>query len=136
VLLGSGFPEGNTGNATNFANVSITEVIVDPANSNRLYVAADDGVHVSTDRGLNWTLGAGLSAAVDSLELDTTTPANARVLYAGVNGSGVFQSTDGGAKLDVGAEPACRRREGHRPPRAADVAAGRERHPGDLSWSC
>jgi hypothetical protein len=110
VLLGSGFPEGNTGNATNFANVSITEVIVDPANSNRLYVAADDGVHVSTDRGLNWTLGAGLSAAVDSLELDTTTPANARVLYAGVNGSGVFQSTDGGANwtsvlsLPAGAE--------------------------------
>ncbi|MCW2650296.1 MAG: hypothetical protein JWR32_1272 [Mycobacterium sp.] len=106
VLLGSGFPEGNTGNATNFANVSITEVIVDPANSNRLYVAADDGVHVSTDRGLNWTLGAGLPplpvpatppAGVDSLELDTTTPANARVLYAGVNGSGVFRSTDGGA---------------------------------------
>ena len=97
VLLGSGFPAGNTGNATNFANVSITEVIVDPANSNRLYVAADDGVHVSTDRGLNWTRGAGLSAAVDSLELDTTTAANARVLYAGVNGSGVFRSTDGGA---------------------------------------
>ena len=71
VLLGSGFPAGNTGNATNFANVSITEVIVDPANSNRLYVAADDGVHVSTDRGLNWTRGAGLAAAVDSLELDT-----------------------------------------------------------------
>ena len=97
VLLGSGFPAGNTGNATNFANVSITEVIVDPADSNRLYVAADDGVHVSTDRGLNWTPGAGLAAAVDSLELDTTTPANARILYAGVNGSGVFRSTDGGA---------------------------------------
>jgi hypothetical protein len=97
VLLGAGFPTGNTGNATNFANVSITQVVVDPANSNRLYVAADDGVHVSTDRGLNWTLGGGLSAPVDSLELDTTTPVGARVLYAGVNGSGVFRSTDGGA---------------------------------------
>jgi hypothetical protein len=95
-LLGSGFPGGNTGNATNFANVSITQVIVDPADSNTLYVAADDGVHVSTDGGLNWTLGSGLSARVDSLDLDTTTPSNARVLYAGVNGSGVFKSTDGG----------------------------------------
>lgn len=97
VLLGSGFPAGNTGNATDFANVSITEIIVDPANSNQLYVAADDGVHVSVDRGLNWTRGAGLSAAVDSLELDLTTPSSARVLYAGVNGSGVFRSTDSGA---------------------------------------
>jgi hypothetical protein len=97
VLLGSGFPPGNTGNATNFANVSITQVIVDPADSNTIYVAADDGVHVSTDSGLTWTLGAGLSARVDSLDLDTTSPANARILYAGVNGSGVFKSIDGGA---------------------------------------
>ncbi|MDT5132813.1 MAG: hypothetical protein QOE41_2124, partial [Mycobacterium sp.] len=65
--------------------------------SNTLYVGADDGVHVSTDRGLNWTLGAGLSARVDSLDLDTTSLTNARVLYAGVNGNGVFKSTDGGA---------------------------------------
>jgi len=97
VLLGAGFPAGNTGNATDFANVSITQVIVDPADSNTLYVGADDGVHVSTDRGLNWTLAAGLSSPVDSLDLDTTSPTGARVLYAGVNGSGVFKSTDGGA---------------------------------------
>jgi hypothetical protein len=92
-----GLPGGKHRQCHELRNVSITEVIVDPADSNRLYVAADDGVNVSTDRGLNWIPGARLSAAVDSLELDTTTPANARVLYAGVNGSGVFRSTDSGA---------------------------------------
>jgi hypothetical protein len=97
VLLGSGFPAGNTGNATNLANVSITQVIVDPANSNIIYVAADDGVHVSANRGLDFTRGAGLTTRVDSLDLDTTSPVNARILYAGANGKGVFKSTDGGA---------------------------------------
>ena len=98
VLLGSGFPEGNTGNATDFANVSITEVIVDPANSNRLYVAADDGVHVSTDRGLNWTRGAGLSApgGQPRARHHDARPTRASSMPAS-NGSGVFKSTDGGA---------------------------------------
>jgi hypothetical protein len=40
--------------------------------------------------------GAGLGGDTLTLVLDTSTPANARMLYAGVSGQGVFQSTDGG----------------------------------------
>lgn len=97
VLLGSGFPAGNDGNANVFANVSITDVVVDPADSNTIYVASGNGVWVSTNHGLTWTPGSGLTGAVDSLVLDATSPTTARVLYAGVAGSGVFKSTTGGA---------------------------------------
>jgi hypothetical protein len=97
VLLGSGFPAGNNGNGNVFANLSITEVIVDPADSNTIYVGAGNGVYVSRNRGLTWTRGTGLSASVDSVELDRTSPTAARVLYAGVTGSGAFKSINGGA---------------------------------------
>ncbi|MEM9150324.1 MAG: choice-of-anchor D domain-containing protein [Cyanobacteria bacterium P01_F01_bin.3] len=50
----------------------------------------------SIDGGLNWTLGVNSNGDARSLVLDTTSPANARILYAGISNRGVFQSTDGG----------------------------------------
>jgi hypothetical protein len=96
ILLGSGFPAGNTGTASQFANRTINVVIVDPANSNVLYLAATNGVFTSSDGGQNWTAAIGISSDTRSLVLDLSTPANARVLFAGVSGSGVFRSTNGG----------------------------------------
>lgn len=96
VLLGSGYPVGNDGNATDFANRDVNSIIVDPASSQTVYAATNNGVWVSADAGQTWTQGTG-TAAVDarSLELDPTSPANARILYTGVSNQGVFQSTDG-----------------------------------------
>jgi hypothetical protein len=95
-LLGSGFPAGNTGSVTRFANELINTIIVDPANSQIVYLASSTGVWRSTDGGLNWTQGAGSAGDVRSLVLDRTSPANARILYAGISGTGVIRSNDGG----------------------------------------
>ena len=70
ILLGSGFPAGNTGNASQFANRTINVVIVDPANSNVLYLAAVNGVFTSSDGGQNWTAANGISSDTRSLMLD------------------------------------------------------------------
>ena len=97
VLLGSGYPAGNTGNVTAFASRLINTIIVDPADSRIIYLASSSGVWRSTDSGLNWTQGTGSGGDARSLVLDRTSPANARILYAGISGVGVIRSTDGGA---------------------------------------
>jgi HYR domain len=105
ILLGSGIPTGNDGNAASlFFGRNITTIIVDPANSNVLYLAAGrggdpnpGGVFRSTDGGLNWTQGTGtVNMLVESLVLDTSSPPGSRVLYAGASDQGVLKSTDGG----------------------------------------
>ena len=102
VLLGSGYPAGNTGNAaTTFgtAPATINSIIVDPANSSVLYLAASTGVWRSGNGGLDWTLGTGSDGGdVRSLVLDRSSRRRARILYAGISGHGVFQSTDGGMR--------------------------------------
>jgi hypothetical protein len=106
VQLGSGFPASNTGNAkSTFVNNDINVVIVDPVNGDTVYCAASNGVWVSNNGGQNWTLGANSNGDVRSLVLDPTSPAGARILYAGIvsfesrgaPGRGVFTSIDGGA---------------------------------------
>jgi hypothetical protein len=96
ISLGSGYPAGNTGNATQFINQSISVVIVDPANSQTIYLASTAGVFRSTDGGLNWTQGTNSAGDARSLVLDTSSPAGSRILYAGISTRGVFQSTNGG----------------------------------------
>lgn len=96
VLLGSGYPAGNSGNATQFINQNINVILVDPADSNILYLGSNSGLFVSFDGGLNWTAGANGSGDARSLVLDTSLPLPGRILYAGLSGLGVFQSTDGG----------------------------------------
>ena len=96
VRLGAGYPSGNVGNAIQFANQSINVIIVDPANSNVVYLATVSGFFRSTDGGLNWTAGANGGGDARSLVLDTSTPAASRILYAGISGRGVFRSNDGG----------------------------------------
>ncbi len=96
IRLGSGYPAGNTGNALQFVNQWVNVITVDPANSNIVYLASTGGCYRSTDGGLNWTQGVGSGGDARSLVLDTSTPAAARVLYAGISGRGVFRSNDGG----------------------------------------
>ncbi len=96
IQLGSGYPAGNTGNASQFVNQWIDAIIVDPANSNVVYLASSSGLFRSTDGGCNWTAGTNGSGDARSLELGLNTPAASRILYAGISGRGVFRSNDGG----------------------------------------
>lgn len=96
IRLGSGYPAGNVGNASQFFTRIINVIIVDPATPTTLYAATQDGVFLSTDRGLNWTRGAGSNGDARSLVLDTSSPSGSRILWAGVSGVGAIQSTDGG----------------------------------------
>ena len=95
IQLGSGFPTSNRGTALNLIGQSINVVIIDPANSNAMYLASSAGVFFSTDAGQNWTAGNGVSGDARSLVLDGSALAGNRILYAGISGKGVFQSTDG-----------------------------------------
>lgn len=96
IRLGSGYPAGNVGNASQFFTQVINAIIVDPAAPNVLYLATQNGVSRSTDRGLSWTQGVGANGDARSLALDTTSAPGARILYAGVTGVGVVRSVDGG----------------------------------------
>ena len=96
VLLGSGYPVENTGNAAIFSTDSINAIIVDPSNSAVVCLASSSGVWRSGDAGQNWTRGTGSIGDARSLVLDPTSPTGARILYAGITGQGVIRSTDGG----------------------------------------
>jgi hypothetical protein len=95
TLLGDA---SNPGTARNLANSAINVVLVDPSNSNVVYIATSNGVFVSTNGGRDVTRGIGFNVNDDtmSLVLDPTSPAAARILYAGVTGRGVLRSADGG----------------------------------------
>ena len=100
ICLGSNYPLGNTGNADQFIDQNINVVIIDPSDSNTLYLAADRGVFRSTDGGLNWIQGKRsftefLEGEALSLVLDASI-SNLKILYAGILGVGVFRSIDGG----------------------------------------
>ena len=97
IVLGSGIPAGNVGNANQFVNQSIFGIAVDPANSANLYLAASSGLYFSTDSGQNWTLGTGGGGAqADSLAFDASSPVGNRTLFAGITGVGIKRSIDGG----------------------------------------
>ena len=101
IRLGSGFPVENTGTANAFFRDWIYSIVVDPANRQVVYLAAQSGVYRSVNGGLNWTLGTNAGGNAESLAVDLSSPANARVLYAGVNGTGVISSPDGGVTWSV-----------------------------------
>ncbi len=106
IAVGSGFPAGNTGNATQFVGRAINVIIVDPANSNVLYLASVSGVFTSADGGQNWTTATGISGDTRSLQLDLSTPPGSRILHAGVSGKGVFRSKNGGLAFTQVLSPA------------------------------
>ncbi len=101
IRLGSGYPSSVPSNASILFSQIINVVIVDPANSQIVYLASNAGLFVSTDGGFNWTKGVAPAGDVRSLQLDPSSPAGARILYAGINGTGVVQSTDGGRNWAV-----------------------------------
>ena len=69
MLLGSGYPVSNTGNALNLANYLINTIIVDPVQPSTLYLGSSAGIWISSDAGQNWTPANGAGDA-RSLVLD------------------------------------------------------------------
>jgi len=90
------------------------EVVMDPSNSNNVYVAlgypwgnANNGIYKSTDNGVTWTkLATGLPASASTGRVSLTISASSpNTLYAGIantigSGSsllGIYRTTDGGS---------------------------------------
>ena len=96
IRLGSGYPLSTPSNADILFDQVINVVIVDPADSQIIYLASNSGLFVSIDGGFNWTQGTAPFGDARSLVLDQTSPTAARILFAGVTGVGVVQSTNGG----------------------------------------
>ncbi|MRG58023.1 choice-of-anchor D domain-containing protein [Phyllobacterium sp. SYP-B3895] len=96
IRLGSPYPLSTPSNASIFFNQVINVVIVDPANSQIIYLASNRGLFVSTDGGFNWTQGTAPFGDARSLVLDPTSPPAGRILFAGITSVGVVQSTNGG----------------------------------------
>ena len=97
IVLGSGFPANNTGNSLAlFQGQNVNAIIVEPSNSQILYLASDVGLFRSINGGQNWTQGGNGTGNAQSLALDTSSPVANRVLFAGLNGSGIRRSVDGG----------------------------------------
>jgi photosystem II stability/assembly factor-like uncharacterized protein len=100
VVLGSGFPDGNSGNAFNaFAGYAIRGITVDPSDSRVVNIAADGGaghggLYRSTDGGLNWTKT--YTGMARHLLLDPTSPSGSRVLFASIYTTGILKSVNGG----------------------------------------
>jgi photosystem II stability/assembly factor-like uncharacterized protein len=71
--------------------VKITDIVVDPNNSEIIYVAGDNGVWKSSDGGKKWNqVVTGIS--VTCIIMDSK---NSNVIFAGTYGS-IFKTTDGG----------------------------------------
>ena len=77
---------------------SIHKLMIDPANSNRLFAATNAGLYVTTDGAASWTLHSGIVAGVVyDLEFK---PGDPSVIYLAVNNAGSIEfrkSTDSGA---------------------------------------
>jgi photosystem II stability/assembly factor-like uncharacterized protein len=131
VSVGDGVYKSTDG-GENWTNVGLREseriakILVDPSDSNTVYVcapgklwsdSADRGVYKTTDGGKSWTQvlkGSNLSTGCSMMSMDKSSP---KTLYAGLwdfrrkgwtfrsggdgpnapSGSGLFKSTDGGA---------------------------------------
>ncbi len=69
-----------------------TVLLIHPTNPNILYITSNKGISRSEDRGKTWNLslnaGIGINLVMSS--------SNPDMLYAGINGSGIFKTTDGG----------------------------------------
>lgn len=125
--------------ATNLPTAPLNSVIPDPLDEQRLFVASDIGVHVSSDGGVNWSLlGSGMPAiVVHDLALNT----NSWTLFAGTHSRSVYGydlrqlpqrdwDGDGVGNLDD-----CARRDATTYQNAPEVNDGRDNQcPGDRDF--
>ncbi len=76
------------------ASLSISDLAIDPFDSERILVTTESGVFRSTDRGASWTLADGTSGlSTRSLAFD---PTQSGLVYMGTLRGGAYRSLDGG----------------------------------------
>lgn len=78
---------------TNTNDGDRTVLLINPNQSDILYVTSDTGVLRSTDSGKNWQTSLD-SGGASSIVMD---PLDPKVLYAAIVGKGVYKAVDGGA---------------------------------------
>ena len=81
----------SAGSATSLLDVQHNAIVVDPANTNHLYVGADIGIWRSTNGGTNWS--AFSEGLPDASVLDLRLHDARRILFAATHGRGVFERT-------------------------------------------
>ena len=144
IRLGSGYPAGNIGNA----NAVLQRLDQRHHRRSRQFAndlpRVDDGGVPIDRRRLNWTIGTGSNGDVRSLVLDTSSPAGARILYAGITNQRRFPVHRRRSELDVDPQSPARTpavatavgsrrlRQGADRPRAGHLTARRWRHSGSL----
>ncbi len=84
------------------SDTGISEIAIDPTNSDNVYAATDSGLYYSTDQGENWhaaTMPVGFeNEAATSIVVD---PALPTTLFAGGFGGVVFVSSDSGQSFTL-----------------------------------
>ena len=75
----------------------VSSILLDPAQPKCLYIGGPGGVWKSLDSGQTWTA---VNSGLASLNIRTLamSPRDPHLLYAGTNGSGLYRSTDAGAR--------------------------------------
>ncbi len=88
------------GHPNSLLDVQHNALVIDPANTDHLYVGADIGVWRSTDAGANWTPFA--QGLPDAAVIDLKLHAGRRLLRASTYGRGVYERTlDAGPKAGI-----------------------------------
>lgn len=75
-----------------FQNVSISKVTWKPGSNDSVYMAASNGIWISTDAGSNWQQI--ISGRAASIVINNN---NTNIMYTLLRGNGVYRTTDGGA---------------------------------------
>lgn len=94
-------------NSANNEAPQVTQIVIDPANSNIVYAGTNQGVYRSTDGGENWAprnggLGGYGDLVIAGLAID---PTDSQTLVIGTWGYGLLRSTDSGANWTRLADP-------------------------------
>ena len=92
---------GTTWNTTGLTytttNKLIGDIIINPSNSNMLWVATSDGVYKTIDAGVNWTLSQSGDFSQGRIRLK---PGDSNTVYA-VNNNRFYRSTNAGTTFTV-----------------------------------
>ncbi len=98
--------------SSKFLGQAVSDIVVDPTNSNHLYASTvrgrggarrtthpsvpPFGVYESTNGGLNWKLRKGTHLEIHGATDLVMDPLNPKLLFAAFWGDGIYKSTDGG----------------------------------------
>ncbi len=81
---------------SNYIHQVLTEIVINPLNTNIMYISGDALVTKTTNGGTNWTVAAnGLPAGL-GVYCIALSPGNPDILLA-ANDNGIYRTTDGGA---------------------------------------